>query len=280
MKPFLRKNPYIGINAHHNSWLQATNNWKGFHSQYLSRLYDEFKSQLLDLGYIVSMEESVQVRRSSDDFTTYFPDLAVFNTQIVNRPKSATIAPNIEVALADLIEEEVNQEAKYLALVIKKRANSELVAWVELLSPANKPPSSDFRDYEKKRHEVFEMGITFVEIDFLHQQPTTWRKLPTYGKAESAMPYRIVVVNPRPNLAQGKAQLAEFGIAEVIPAVIIPLSGDDQVKIDFNAPYQRLFVESLYGADVDYAQPPLNFESYTAVDREAILQLMHSLPTE
>jgi hypothetical protein len=53
--------------------------------------------------------------------------------------------------------------------------------------------------------------------------------------------------------------------------------GDEQIIFDFNAPYQHLFEEASYGTDVNYDEPPISFERYTASDQEKIMLLMQHL---
>ena len=84
-----------------------------------------------------------------------------------------------------------------------------------------------------------------------------------------------MVLDPRPDTQHGLASLNEFAVDESIPTISIPLSGEDQLAFDFNAPYQRLYQEMLYGLDtVDYATLPSNFERYSPADRARIANRM------
>lgn len=174
----------------------------------------------------------------------------------------------------------------YRAVAIYEMTNDlmehgEPVAWIELLSPSNKPPHSDFENYDRKRKRVLQSGIVFVEIDYLHEQPTTFERLPSYQPRQKGLaaspashPYRITVVDPRPYLMQGTGRSHGFDVDEPIPVMVIPLNGDDRLEFDFGAPYQRTFEEMLYGRRVDYTQPPLNFERYSPDDQARILRRM------
>jgi hypothetical protein len=281
MKPFLRKNPYIGINAHHNSWLQAKHQWGGFHTAYITRIHDALVELVYPLGYNVEMENSLQIRRLGDSPLSPKADVIIFDTQpsrysqpIVNSPLQEAI-PLLEFAGYD------PDDLYFPALSIKKQDDLEPVVWIEILSPSNKLPYSNFKSYDSKRQTLLITGIVYVEIDFIHEQPPTWSRIADYSHGYTqAYPYRIIVIDSRPNFHSGKVKLSEFAVNMPIPTMPIPLNDDDLIQVNFNAPYQATFEESSFGRYVDYAQPPLNFESYTAVDREAILQLMQSLPTE
>jgi hypothetical protein len=221
--PDLLKNPYNGINAHHNSYLQTTGNWKSFHNYYLAQIHHALKKQVLPLGYTVSGEESIQVRRPAEEYTVYYPDLLITDAMPVSRSGQSE---TLTIPLVLLLEEEVGVDETPLALLIRKKSTGEPVAWLELLSPSNKPPSKDFLQYEKRRTDVLQNQLVFVEIDFLHHQPPTWRKLVQYHpKNDPSFAYRIIVINPRPTLAQGTAFLGEFGVQDPIPSVPIPIVG-------------------------------------------------------
>jgi hypothetical protein len=76
-------------------------------------------------------------------------------------------------------------------------------------------------------------------------------------------------------MQRGLASFNEFAVDAPIPTLNIPLSGDDQLTFDFDAPYQRLYREMLYGLDtVDYATLPPNFERYSPADRARIANRM------
>jgi hypothetical protein len=272
------ENPYAGINAHHNSLLQNNGEWAGFHTTYITYLQNALRMQLAPMGYRVSIEQSLQIRRVSDDFTVYYPDATIFDTLPIRTTNPVSMAFNASaIPISELLEVESPDEPTYLALTIWKKSG-DAVAVLELLSPANKPPSSAFESYLIKRRELLRSRLTFIEIDFLHQQAPTFSRLRNYTKHEAdAMPYRIVVLSPRPNLVDGKAYLAEFGVNEALPTVPIALVDEDVLAFDFDAPYQKAYVEAAYGLEVDYTQLPPQFDSYHPNDQAKIQRVMQSL---
>jgi hypothetical protein len=67
----------------------------------------------------------------------------------------------------------------------------------------------------------------------------------------------------------------EFDVDTPIPTMTVPLSGDDLLDFDFDAPYQRTFEAATYGAYlVDYAQLPMEFERYSRADQMRIARRM------
>ena len=118
-------------------------------------------------------------------------------------------------------------------------------------------------------------GLVFVEIDYLHESPPTFERLADYSaQAKNAHPYRIVVLDPRPDFHTGPVCLHEFDVDQAIPTVTIPLIGRDQLAFDFDAAYQKTFTDALYGYDLDYRQLPLNFQRYSQADQQRIAAKM------
>ncbi|MCE7982076.1 MAG: hypothetical protein DYG89_12845 [Caldilinea sp. CFX5] len=85
----------------------------------------------------------------------------------------------------------------------------------------------------------------------------------------------IVVLDPRPDLQNGKVYLAEFDVDAPIPTVLIPLNGADLLRFDFGASYRKTFEEELYGLEfVDYRELPQRFQRYQPADQARIAARM------
>jgi hypothetical protein len=124
-------------------------------------------------------------------------------------------------------------------------------------------------------------GIVFVELDYLHETPPTFRGVARYYARKSrtpepgSHPYRIIVADPRPTVDEGQAQVAQFDVDQAVPQVTIPLNDDDVLPFDFFVPYARTFEETLYGLElVDYSALPDNFERYGPNDQTRIVARM------
>lgn len=281
-----RQNPYPGINAHFNSNLQNNGTWPEFHTIHVGDIAKTLKSVLLPLGYTVGVEQSLQIWRGDESSASKCADVAIFDTQprLSRGTASTGSAAALTVPILELID--IDPDDHFVpALVISKRADDEPVVWMELVSPSNKPPQSGFFAYDDKRKDVLQSGLVFVEIDYIHQQPPTFRSLHDYtrittnGSEEGRLgyPYRIVVIDPRPELAQGDGYLYEFGVVDAIPTITIPLNDGEKVDFDFGLAYTKTFEEGLYGLELDYSLPPTAFETYHERDRGLILTLMADL---
>lgn len=283
------QNPYPGINAHFNSNLQNNGTWPEFHTIHIGDIAKTLKSVLVPLGYTVGVEQSLQIWRGDEigaDSSPKRADVAIFDTQPQPRSSEGVASSTALSASAQAIPileliDFAPDDHFVPALVISKRGSETPLVWMELVSPSNKPPQSGFFAYDDKRKEVLQAGLVFVEIDYIHQKAPTFRTLHDYtrpsnngGERGDSYPYRIVVIDPRPEIAAGDGYLYEFGVDDAIPTVTIPLNAGEKVAFDFGLPYTKTFEEGLYGLELDYSLPPTAFERYHEHDRGLILKRM------
>jgi len=276
------KNLYPGINAHLNSFLQQRDGgWEAFHAEHLtaiSRTLDE----ILPVNYYAIAEKSLQIseigfvsesRRSRPDVTIYHQPIQDY------QPTTALAAtmPTAIMALRDTLEDEDDYLTGVVIYAVEEgKTPGNPVARLELLSPANKPPHTFYRQYWAKRLQTLYSGLTLVEIDYLHQSRPVLPALLSYADGdEDAFPYSVVVSDPRPEPADGKLAIYGFGVDDELPKVVIPLTEAESITLDFGAVYTRLFESvRLLQRIVDYEQLPVNFERYRADDQARIRQLM------
>jgi hypothetical protein len=287
------KNLYPGINPHLNSRLQKSGGgWKGFHNSHLTDIARAVDARLPS-GYYIANEQSLQVGTYDaetlspvDKPSLSYPDIAVFregSTGSQSVSESHDI-PTLTLPLLELIDE---PEEYIGSLVIYRLESGDYpgapVTRIELLSPANKAPGSDYGAYLSKRAETLYSGVRLVEIDYLHERRPVIPRVPSYPDHEqNAYPYHIIVSDPRPNVPKGKADIFRFGILDPLPTINIPLDAADTVAINFNEVYQLTFesVRVFRTVLVDYEQAPINFDAYTPADRDAIRERMAAIAEE
>jgi hypothetical protein len=275
------RNQYFGINAHLHSRWQAVRGWNNFHNPYIVQLATALKARIWPLGYTAEIEDSLQIRRVDEYQQRLQSDITIHDRLPERAAQPVGAARGLSglvVPLPVVLDANPLSERPYGALAMYEQRDTQTpIAWLEVLSPSNKRPGADAGAYRRQRRDLLDAGIVFVEIDFLHETPPTLPGVADYSRTpnDAASPYRIVVLDPRPDTQHGLASLNEFAVDESIPTISIPLSGEDQLAFDFNAPYQRLYQEMLYGLDtVDYATLPSNFERYSPADRARIANRM------
>lgn len=291
MKPVKAvKNQYLGINAHLHSYWQGDGDWGEFHASYIIDLSRALKAQLAPLGYVAGIQKSIQIRRATIDDGKPESDITIYDTQ-PTRPFAAAQPQPIKgydmmIALPDVLEAE-EELAEFRALAIyeaKPNAAENLgepVAWIEVLSPSNKPGGQHAYTYQVKRRKLPDSAIVFVEIDYLHEAPPTFARIPRYRPRRSDMasanahPYRIVVIDPRPIISQGNLYTYQFDVDQPIPIVTMPLSASDVLEFDFGRSYHRTIEDERFAhMHVNYAQLPVNFTRYSKADQQRIAARM------
>ncbi|MEO8613163.1 MAG: DUF4058 family protein [Chloroflexota bacterium] len=274
------KNQYPGINAHLHSYWQGAKKWNRFHNVYIADLMGRLKAALIPIGYTAAIEESLQIRTVGEEWRDPQSDILIRDESRERslHPQRPSISAAPIMDIEDLLGEQ-DLEHPYYAVAIFERhadgAEGKPVAWIELLSPTNKRGSSNIGVYFTKRQKLLESGLVFVELDYLHETPPTFWRLDDYSRHESnSHPYRIVVIEPRPDMKQGWGAPYEFDVDAVIPSVKIPLNGSDVLEFDFGDAYQQTWEFALYGYDMDYSQLPMNFDRYHPDDQARILARM------
>jgi Protein of unknown function (DUF4058) len=281
------KNQFKGVNPHLNSKLQdRTGSFPDFHTMYIATLKQFITLQLRAMGYTALVEKSLQIRRLGEEHTALSPraDVLVFDPEVRRYPSTQPVMPMGEAAVGTmevilslpsiLVNEDIDyyHAIKVYMLNADRQEYGDPVAWIELLSPSNKR-GHDLSIYQEKRENILLAGIVYVEIDYLHETPPTFKGVASYpDQKPNAYPFRITVIDPRPKLDEGKAHSWQFGVNMPIPTLAIRLNASDVININFDGVYQKTFEDNVYGDVVDYSQPPVNFERYSPNDQQLIQQ--------
>jgi Protein of unknown function (DUF4058) len=283
------KNQYLGINAHLHSQWQSEGGWDEFHMSHIVHLANGLHAQLRPMGYTANIKQSLQIRRYGEPAGKPESDVTIYDTDPTRGFTPQSQGSGIEVmtmTVPEIFNFKQAEVEQYRAVGIYtfepgKRDQGEAVAWIELLSPSNKPGGQDANYYSDKRLKILQSGVVFVELDYLHETPPNFAGLPNYvnrGKylrpQPGSAPYCIVVIDPRPTFMEGRANTHRFRVDDPLPTVPIPLNKGDIVSADFGSPYQRTFTEGFFGDDVDYHQFPLNFDRYSETDQARIAARM------
>jgi hypothetical protein len=118
-------------------------------------------------------------------------------------------------------------------LEVRDRQDRELVTVIELLSPSNKRPGDDRKQYLAKRRELFRSPAHLVEIDLLRG----WPPMPLNQRP--ACDYAVLVSRAERRPA---SQFWPIGLRDRLPNIPIPLRAPDgDARVDLQVVLQSTF---------------------------------------
>lgn len=267
-------NLYRGVNPHLMSLLQTSGDelslYESFHNALIGYLRMQLNQHLPE-GYSALSEQSLQILTDAPKPKRPRPDVTVFRKRDMPIVQARGLPPAAEPTLIIDIEDLLADLPEYLTAVtvyqIKPVRSKLPVLRFELLSPANKEGGTHHRFYLAKRGETLRSAIPLVEIDLLHEQPPILSKQPIYPHEEKSAPYSIGLTLPPEKIAR----IYDVFVNESLPTINLPLVGSDQVLVNFDQVYQDTYNEnSFYHDEVDYAQLPARFDTYSADDQARI----------
>jgi hypothetical protein len=218
--------------------------WPDFHHDFISGIREAL-SPALRPRYVARIEERVYLQYEPYDTPgPVRPDVTVLREMSCEtRGGGTATAVMIEPLLVPL---PMPEEVKEAYLEVRLRETHEVVAVIEVLSPANKRPgSTGQREYLSKREAVLQSQTHLVEIDLLRGG----QRMPT-AKPLPACDYVALVSrgNRRP-----MAQVWAFGLRHRLPVIPVPLAGSDpDVPLDLQDVFSRVYDRAGYDYSVDY----------------------------
>lgn len=260
MTTALPTNPFPGMNP----YLEIPELWPGIHNRLIASL-DRFLGPRLRPEYIVRVEQRVYVSREPDTSgrrLSRIPDITILDPSwaaeravaLETEPRQTEDAITVELPALEL-------EREHYLEIIRVR-NREVIAVLELLSPANKS-NKGRQEYLSKRAEVQYSLAHLVEIDLLRSGPP----MPVVGDVPGG-DYRILISNARlaPN-----ASLYVFSMRQPIPNFVMPLAqGSEGIAIDLKPLIDEVYVLGSYDRDIDYQldpEPPLGDDDRAWLDQ-------------
>lgn len=237
--------------------------WAEFHTDFVVALREALMPQLVP-RYVARIEQRVIVEPTAASPTSeerfIVPD--VFIVEELPAPSAATIATALtavaeavqvvpeltgrvqEVHLAEVPDEEVRERF----VEIRVRETGELVAVIEVLSPANKRKGSVGRTlYLRKRRELLYSRVHLVELDLLRGG----ERMPMVAAPPTDYVALVSRWEWRP-----KAVAIGWTLRDALPPLPVPLKGRDEwVKVDLQQVFSTVYDRGGYRYLLDYRRP-------------------------
>jgi hypothetical protein len=228
-------------------YLESPRFWLDFHNA----LAAEIRSQLnlcLGPGYAAWLDsyaayETVEVARLHG----IRPDVSVLATT----PREEVPAGGVVIAPAPATSSvPVEAPARLFRVEIRTTAQDQLVAAIEILSPANKRAGhDDCLEYQRKRRDLLRSSAHLMEIDLLRGG-----ERPPLEKPVPAAPYYVVLsrAERRPTVDVWPIQLADS-----LPLLPVPLlEPDPDAPLDLATAVAAVYERGPYQRVINYQEPP------------------------
>ncbi len=176
-----------------------------------------------------------------------YPDVHILKTPATS---STTCVGGTDVVVTEPATELrsfIQTEVPLLRVEIRDVANRRLVAFIEILSPANKRGDGR-REYHEKRSEILLTDVHLLELDLLRQGI----RIPLEGEPPAAHYYIYLSRADR----RPYTQVWPVALRQPLPTVPVPLlSPDPDVPLDVQAAVRACFDLVGYERLLDYTAP-------------------------
>jgi Protein of unknown function (DUF4058) len=239
--PFPGMDPYL--EAH----------WRDIHAGLVIYARDALQG-VLPAGLRARVEESVllETPKGISDHPLY-PDVRVVE---YTEKRGLETRAEVGTAVAEPILVETKEEpaTETFLEIIDQESGNRVVTVVEFLSPANKSPGRNRKQYLRKQREICSSDTNLVEID-LNRFGTHVLAFPlAHIKPRFRTAYMACV---RRTVRRDKAEVYLMPLWERLPVVKIPLRpGDADVPLDLQALVAQCYRNGGYEGTLNYAADP------------------------
>jgi hypothetical protein len=228
--------------------------WGDVHTRLTTYIADALNPQL---GPSLRARVEERVVRENDEVShNVRPDVRVFQRPgdflSETEPMSGLAVMDPVSVIKLLIADDPKTER--FVRIVDITSGGTLVTVIEVLSPANKGPAngSSAKQYDAKREEYFQGGVSVVEIDLLRGGD---RPFPRRGETHedvAALEYAACI---RKAWGKGAFELYAFDLRKKLPAIRIPLRQQDKPAIlNLQELIEKVYANGGYD-DIDYSKP-------------------------
>jgi Protein of unknown function (DUF4058) len=256
-------NPFPGMDP----YLEHPVSWTEVHQALITFTWMTLNSSLPP-RYAANMGERLYVVESQ---RSIYPDALVTKRSSPRQAASSPGKPAGGVMTSDapwLVEAEPLQVREVFIEIAMMANSDQVVAVIEVLSPANKAPGSEGRElYLKKQRELLKSQTHLIEIDLLRR-----------GKHTVAAPLRGLRKKGRwdylVSLHRGgrgnRFEVWAVSLSQRLPRIHLPLAdGDPDLVLDLQDVFERCYDAGNYARRLDYHKaptPPLKGDAATWAD--------------
>jgi hypothetical protein len=242
--------PFPGMDP----YLENPGLWPDVHHNLISKMQGLLSAQLRP-NYLVRVEERTYIGDASNE--TLNPQLRIPNVEVVSRPgwEEEPFSPAGDASQLQVVEPIVattwfEEEIHEAFLKVIGRESRDVVAVIEVLSPANKVAGSSGREsFEGKRREIMNSPSHWVEIDLLRGK----RTVPVPKKAG---PHEYLVHVSKRGL-RPRGLLYPIRQSLRLPIIAIPLKPEDpDARLDLQAVVDGAYENANYDLEIDYRREP------------------------
>ncbi|MBL8793718.1 MAG: DUF4058 family protein, partial [Planctomycetia bacterium] len=237
--------PFPGMNP----YLEQESVWQNFHQHFCAHCLEVLVPQVRP-KYIVKLEENVYLHElpARERLLLGRPDLSVSRIHRETSAAPAAVLTPAPVYVNVPIAVDIERQS---CVEIRDRADRQLIAAIELLSPSNKRSGPDREQYVAKRRQLLNSPVHFVEIDLLRGGP----RMPLDDLPPCEYYALVSRYEERP-----RGGIWPLRLRDQLPSIPIPLrAGDPDARLDLQAILHRLYDAAGY-EDYIYTgqpQPPL-----------------------
>jgi hypothetical protein len=206
-------------------WVERGYYFHQLHGAMIGELMNQLRRPLLERGYLVAREASLQVTDQGE------PDFAVYRRQPQPAPEPRLNYSAVAEALAIDPGIAVDWDMPELDAVFIKEIDGGLVTVVEIISPSNKISSRRMREYLQRRVRLIEgQGVNVVELDFTRSYTRLF-----FSPLAEHFAYHIGIYLPYES-----ARLIGIGFEERLKPFVLPLRRGGQ-PVDTHDSYVRAY---------------------------------------
>lgn len=245
---------------HFDPWLEQGHYFHQFHGHMISTLFNALRGEVLNLGYVLGRESSIQVGQSQPDL---FVNQGIPKPPIHRNFDALVLDMQLDLALSFLSDSETELDR----LFVKNPQTKRLVTVLELISPSNKQDDAKIIRYQNRRKELLEGGVDVVEIDLSRSFKHLIKE--TVAKTH---PYHVAVHL----FSDDFTRFWGMNLEEPLKSFALPIE-EKAIRVDLNRIYRQCYSEMTISyqmlSDDHYSAEKLPFPTtISEAEREKLMK--------